>query len=96
MYRLKPPRSPACAQHCEAGAGGLSTAFLKIVRREEKVGTPPYCTHLAWSVRSVFPDNFLGRMESRRGDQLGAGPLHVGRCCANTRRRFGAPAEGRR
>ena len=73
---IAPPLSSLCAAR-KAGAGGLSTAFLKIVRREEKVGSPhPIAPILASSVRcSVFPDNFLGRMGSRRGDQLRAAPI---------------------
>ena len=35
---IAPPLSSLCAAR-KAGAGGLSTAFLKIARREEKVGS---------------------------------------------------------
>ena len=45
---IAPPLSSLCAAR-KAGAGGLSTAFLKIARREEKVGSPhPIAPTIPW------------------------------------------------
>ena len=74
FFLIAPPLSSLCAAR-KAGAGGLSTAFLKIVRREEKVGSPPYCTYLAWSVQ-FFRIIYLPKsgFSENISDQAGAEP----------------------